>query len=98
MPNTVYGSPSYIIKTPGEGETFAFDFTNRLNGSRISSATVTEKTTSALTIGTPSVTSPNVNVRISSGLVDNDYVVICKATLADGDTPEVYLQIRVRES
>lgn len=95
---TVYGNPSFVEKTPAEGETYSFDFTNRLNGSSVSSATVTEKITSALTIGTPTVTSPLVSVRISGGLANNDYVVVCKGTLGDGDTPEIYLEVRVRES
>jgi hypothetical protein len=95
---TVFGVPNFVTKSPGEGETYSFDFTNRLNGSSVDSAAVAEKTTTALTIGTPTVTSPLVAVRISAGLVDNDYVVICTATLADGDTPQIYLTVRVRES
>ena len=95
---TVYGIPTFIEKSPGEGETYSFAFTNRLDGSSVSSATVTEMVTSDLTLGTPSITSPLVSVRISSGLVDNDYVISCQATLADGDTPEIYLTVRVRQS
>ena len=81
-------------KSPGETRALTFDFTNELaSGDTVTSATATSD--AGLTLGAPTVSTPNVNVRASGGSNGSDYLVTCRANTAAGDVLEIAVTVRV---
>lgn len=86
-----------LKKQPDESRLYDFNFTNLLIGSAtlVASPAPTMKqsydgsTTTDLTFGTPSVSSPKVQVRIEDGVDGKLYKVSCVAADSDGNTLEV---------
>lgn len=79
------------IKRPGESRLYEFDFTDLLaTGETVSAVSGVTATTpsgsSALTVGSPTLTSPSAFVRISGGTSGYVYLLTCTVTTSASNT------------
>jgi len=94
-----------VTKQPAEKRIIAFDFTERLTGSKtISSATTISSTKANLITGSTALTlsgqvtdDPYVKVFAADGTSGEDYVLLSRITDSDGEIHELDAILRVIE-
>ncbi len=87
-----------LNKQPTESDLFDIDFTPKLAaGDTISSVTSVATAQSGLVIGAPALSSPKVQVRISSGNSGTLYKITAIVITANGNTLETDVLLRVEE-
>ncbi len=92
-----------VFKSPGDSLVYTMNAGFQpeiLNGDTIVSASISAAAispgTGSLTIGTDTIASPLVNVPISGGTADSDYVVTFTMTLSTGKVRVLYGIMKVR--
>ena len=87
-----------LDKQPTESDLFDIDFTPKLaTVHSISSVTSVTTAQSGLTIGSPVLSTPKVQVRISSGTTGTPYKVTAIVVTVNGNTLETDVVLRVEE-
>lgn len=83
------------IKRPAAAKTYGVDWSNRLHGRTIESATVTVLA-GGLVKRAQAVDGPLVKVKLSGGVAGQTGRVACGVTYSDGDVDEVVVLLPVR--
>lgn len=91
-------SDEILTKQPGESRLYDIDFAPLLaTGDTLSSVTSVATAQAGLTIGSPSLATPKVQVRISSGTDGTLYKLTAIVVTTNGDTLETDVFLRVEE-
>lgn len=97
-----------LDKSPNDDLPYNFNFSDEdvfASPNPITTATLTDwdgNAITGITVGSPAISSPIVQVQISGGTAGNDtakgtkYLVKCKATNARGDDRDGFLELTVR--
>ena len=95
-------NPPTYTKQPWEEETISIDFTNRITGDSVLSATVKiydsdEKDVTATMLDSSSVASPYVYAKIKAGTPGGRWNIQIRVTTTNGDLKEEDLPLYVTE-
>lgn len=89
-------APELCEKTPFEDFPYDFNFSGVLvGGETVASVQEIVSTPTGVTIGSSSISSPKVQVRLSGGTVETDYLMSCKILTSAGNKRECEGKLKV---